>query len=97
MLPRMCEPNDPLMALGNAMGNFIISDPMPFFFSCIAIWLQDHDMHRGKPLYLSQERYAALTYLVVGSPAFINGSISIIRNFRITCPPFDMIGGISQP
>jgi hypothetical protein len=64
MLPRMCEPNDPLMALGNAMGNFIICDPMPFFFSCIAIWLQDHDMHRGKPLYLSQERYAALTYLV---------------------------------
>uniref|UniRef100_A0A0E0MRB6 E3 ubiquitin-protein ligase n=2 Tax=Oryza TaxID=4527 RepID=A0A0E0MRB6_ORYRU len=25
---------------------------------------EDHDMHRGKPLYLSQERYAALTYLV---------------------------------
>uniref|UniRef100_A0A0E0BX35 E3 ubiquitin-protein ligase n=1 Tax=Oryza meridionalis TaxID=40149 RepID=A0A0E0BX35_9ORYZ len=24
----------------------------------------DHDMHRGKPLYLSQERYAALTYLM---------------------------------
>jgi E3 ubiquitin-protein ligase UBR3 len=25
---------------------------------------EDHEMHRGKPLYLSQERYAALTYLV---------------------------------
>ncbi|PNT69934.1 hypothetical protein BRADI_2g03180v3 [Brachypodium distachyon] len=25
---------------------------------------EDHDMQRGKPLYLSQERYAALTYLV---------------------------------
>lgn len=27
-------------------------------------WMQDHEMHRGKPLYLSQERYAALTHLV---------------------------------
>lgn len=26
--------------------------------------MQDHDMSRGKPLYLSKERYAALTYLV---------------------------------
>lgn len=25
---------------------------------------EDHEMQRGKPLYLSQERYAALTYLV---------------------------------
>ncbi|CAO2174612.1 unnamed protein product [Urochloa humidicola] len=25
---------------------------------------EDHEMHRGKPLYLSEERYAALTYLV---------------------------------
>ncbi|XP_078178382.1 proteolysis 6 isoform X3 [Carex rostrata] len=25
---------------------------------------EDHDMHRGRPLYLSEERYAALTYLV---------------------------------
>ncbi|XP_015697922.1 E3 ubiquitin-protein ligase PRT6 isoform X2 [Oryza brachyantha] len=27
---------------------------------------EDHDMHRGKPLYLSQQRYGALTYLVGG-------------------------------
>jgi hypothetical protein len=25
---------------------------------------EDHEMQRGKPLYLSQERYTALTYLV---------------------------------
>jgi hypothetical protein len=31
---------------------------------CMPFWMQDHEMHRGKPLYLSQERYAALTYLV---------------------------------
>lgn len=26
--------------------------------------LQDVDMQRGKPLYLNEERYAALTYMV---------------------------------
>lgn len=26
--------------------------------------LQDVQMHRGKPLYLNEERYAALTYMV---------------------------------
>ncbi|KAJ8753971.1 hypothetical protein K2173_001869 [Erythroxylum novogranatense] len=25
---------------------------------------EDHEMHRGKPLYLNEERYAALTYMV---------------------------------
>ncbi|XP_068667575.1 E3 ubiquitin-protein ligase PRT6-like [Aristolochia californica] len=25
---------------------------------------EDHEMHRGRPLYLSEERYAALTYMV---------------------------------
>jgi hypothetical protein len=29
-----------------------------------SISMQDHEMQRGKPLYLSPERYAALTYLV---------------------------------
>lgn len=27
--------------------------------------LQDIEMHRGKPLYLNEERYAALTYMVL--------------------------------
>nr|CAD1829174.1 unnamed protein product [Ananas comosus var. bracteatus] len=30
----------------------------------VFLLVRDHDMYRGKPLYLSEERYAALTYLV---------------------------------
>lgn len=43
---------------------------IPFFCLlislCIALplWLQDHDVCRGNPLYLSEARYAGLTYLV---------------------------------
>jgi hypothetical protein len=36
---------------------------IPFPYG-LPISMQDHDMQRGKPLYLSPERYAALTYLV---------------------------------
>uniref|UniRef100_A0A453DYW2 E3 ubiquitin-protein ligase n=1 Tax=Aegilops tauschii subsp. strangulata TaxID=200361 RepID=A0A453DYW2_AEGTS len=36
----------------------------PLLMHVCTFWMQDHEMHRGKPLYLSQERYAALTYLV---------------------------------
>lgn len=31
---------------------------------CNVLYTKDHDMNRGRPLYLSEERYAALTYLV---------------------------------
>ena len=62
-------------------------------------WMQDHEMQRGKPLYLSQERYAALTYLVtVCLPFPLLTSWYNQRCRWHNTLSFDVIiGGISQP
>lgn len=40
-------------------------------------FLQDIEMHRGKPLYLNEERYAAITYMVCFTAPFFH-SFSLI-------------------
>ena len=49
--------------------------------------LQDNEMHRGKPLYLNEERYAALTHMVrMLFLAFLNS----LQIFLIIAQLFDM-------
>lgn len=41
-----------------------VSSGVHLFIFYPAKQLQDNEMHRGKPLYLNEERYAALTHMV---------------------------------
>lgn len=41
-----------------------VSSDVPSVIFYPAKQLQDNEMHRGKPLYLNEERYAALTHMV---------------------------------
>ena len=43
-----------------------------FVLFCIIFLFQDIDMRRGKPLYLNEERYAALTYMVIWESFFFS-------------------------
>lgn len=48
-----------------------ICQQLPCSF-CLSIFLlQDTEMHRGKPLYLNEERYAALNHMVRRSFIFL--------------------------